>query len=185
MVDAIRAFTDPSSPLGSDYTGELAVIARLLVLARQSANAWPVFFSTVSYTGPDQARVFREKLPDLNLLQQGSDWVEVDEGLTVAQGDEVLVKHHASCFHGTDLDRRLSALGVDSLLITGFTTSGCVRASAVDALQYGLRVTVVSDGVGDRDSAAHRANLADIERKYGDVTPLAEIARLAAAAAEG
>ncbi|TVS09402.1 MAG: isochorismatase family protein [Gammaproteobacteria bacterium] len=167
VVDASRGFTDPASPLGGDFAAELTVINQLLDRAHHLG--WPVVLSTVVYRHPDEATVFRAKLPDLELLQAGSKWVELDPGLHRAEGDRVLEKTHPSCFHGTDLDAWLRQVGVDSVVVTGFTTSGCVRATAVDALQYDYRTVVVADAVGDRDAAAHTANLRDLELKYTDV----------------
>lgn len=167
VVDASRGFTDPGSPLGDDFAAELAVINQLLDLAH--VRGWPVVLSTVVYRHSSEAKVFRAKLPDLELLQAGSRWVALDPGLHRTAGDRLLEKTHPSCFHGTDLDRWLRERGVDSVVVTGFTTSGCVRATAVDALQYDYRTVVVSDAVGDRDAAAHAANLRDLELKYTDV----------------
>jgi nicotinamidase-related amidase len=93
----------------------------------------------------------------------------------VDASDRVFRKTHASCFFGTDLYRWLREASVDGLVIAGFTTSGCVRASAVDALQNDYRTTVIEDAVGDRDPAAHAANLYDIEAKYGDVRSLVSL----------
>ena len=94
-------------------------------------------------------------------------------------GDEIIDKQWASAFHGTDLAQRLRERGVDSVVVTGLTTSGCVRATAVDGLQYDYRVVVPREAVGDRNSAAHEANLFDLHAKYADVMGLAEvIARL-------
>ncbi len=175
VVDASVAFTDPGSPLGGRFETEIDAIIRLMQLAEQ--RRWPRFFSTVWYESADEARVFREKLPDLNLLQASSEQTAIDSRLPVAASDLVFRKTHASCFFGTDLDARLKDHAIDSLVIAGFTTSGCVRATAVDGLQYDYRVTVVKDAVGDRDAPAHAANLSDIEAKYGDVCTLAQLER--------
>ncbi|NIP14791.1 MAG: isochorismatase family protein [Pseudomonadales bacterium] len=173
VVDASIAFTDPACALGADFSAEIAVIAELMSLAEVSG--WPRFFSTVWYESDEEARVFRAKVPALNLLGAGSPLVAIDPRLPVDAADTVFRKTHASCFFGTELHRWLQRRGVDSLVIAGFTTSGCVRASAVDALQNDYRTTVVSDAVGDRDAAAHAANLYDIEAKYGDVVTLASL----------
>ena len=173
VVDASVAFTDPGCPLGADFSAEIGVISGLMSLA--AGSGWPRFFSTVWYESDDEARVFREKVPALNLLNEGSPLVAIDPRLPLDASDRVFRKTHASCFFGTELHRRLQDGGVDSLVIAGFTTSGCVRASVVDALQNDYRTTVVSDAVGDRDAAAHAANLYDIEAKYGDVVALASL----------
>lgn len=173
VVDASVAFTDPSSPLGDHFETEIDAIIRLMQLAEQ--RRWPRFFSTVWYESADEARVFREKLPDLDALQASSEQTAIDSRLPVAASDFVFRKTHASCFFGTDLDARLKDHAIDSLVIAGFTTSGCVRATAVDGLQHDYRVTVVEDAVGDRDAPAHAANLSDIDAKYGDVCTLAQL----------
>lgn len=173
VVDASVAFTDPACALGADFSAEIGVIAQLMALAGESG--WPRFFSTVWYESDDEARVFREKVPALNLLDAGSPLVAIDPRLPVDASDRVFRKTHASCFFGTDLYRWLREASVDGLVIAGFTTSGCVRASAVDALQNDYRTTVIEDAVGDRDPAAHAANLYDIEAKYGDIRSLASL----------
>jgi len=170
IVDASNGFTDPSSPLGADFSAEMRVINDLLALAR--AQAWPVVLSTVAYSTPEQARIFREKLPALNILKAGTSAVEIAPRIDKRPTDHLITKHHASCFHGTELDPLLKQEKCDSLLIAGFTTSGCVRATAVDGLQYGYRSFIIEDAVGDRDSAAHEANLRDFRLKYGEVMHL-------------
>jgi len=173
VVDASRGFTDPQSPLGADYSAEIANIIRLMLAARDAG--WPCFLSTVCYRSDDQAPVFRRKLPDLNLLRPESAWVKIDQRLPRRDSDRVFEKHYASCFFRTSLAEELSAHRVDTLLVTGFTTSGCVRASAVDGLQHDLRVQVVTDAVGDRDAAAHQANLRDLGLKYADLVTTADL----------
>ena len=173
VVDASVAFTDPQSSLGAEFTEEIAAINRLLELAGQAQ--WPRFFSTVWYETMSEARVFRDKLPSLNLLEAGSSLVQIDPRLVRSSDDVVFRKTHASCFFGTQLDDWLRSTGVDSLVICGFTTSGCVRATAVDALQYDYRSVVVEECVGDRDQSAHIANLHDIGAKYGDVVSLSSL----------
>jgi maleamate amidohydrolase len=173
VVDASCAFTDPQSPLGCDFSSEIAVIRELMQIALGSG--WPRLFSTVWYESDDEAAVFREKIPSLNALMAGGDNVLIDSRLPVSAEDRVFRKAHASCFFATNMDVWLRGQGVNSLVVAGFTTSGCVRATAVDALQYDYWTIVVADAVGDRDPAAHRANLYDIEAKYGDVCSLADL----------
>lgn len=167
VVDASVGFTDPASPLGADFDAEIDRIARLMDHAHD--HGWPVFLSTVVYHDADQARVFRDKLPDLNVLTPESPWVAIDPRLPLQPGDRVFEKTHASCFHGTQLAGWLAAAAVDTVIVAGFTTSGCVRASAVDALQHDFRTLVVEDAVGDRDEQSHRANLRDLGLKYVDL----------------
>jgi len=179
LVDMINAFTDPSCALGTDCVNVVKANQELLAVFRE--RTLPVFFTTVAYQNPRQASVFRQRLPALEILQAGSAWVDVDARLSM-KSDEVLVtKQLASGFHGTDLDKQLRALEVDSLVVTGLTTSGCVRATAVDGLQYNYKVVVASDAVGDRNQAAHDANLFDLNAKYADVLTNTEIVTLLSA----
>lgn len=173
LVDMVNGFTDPASPLGLDCPGVVAANASLLQAFH--SRSLPVFFTTVAYHNDGQARVFRNRLPDLNILTPGSRWVQIDDRLSFQAGDQLVEKQWASAFHGTDLDLLLRNSGVDSLVVTGLTTSGCVRATAVDGLQYDYPVVVVREAVGDRNMQAHTANLFDIHAKYADVMALADV----------
>jgi nicotinamidase-related amidase len=170
LVDIIKGFTDPDCPLGSE--ADEVVEANRKLLAAFRANGLPVFFTTVVYHDDHQARVFRDRVPALELLKPGAHWVEVDPRLEPAEGERIVEKQWASGFFKTDLDESLRALGVDSLVVTGLTTSGCVRATAVDGLQHDYRVVVPAEAVGDRNQDAHRANLFDLNAKYADVLDL-------------
>jgi maleamate amidohydrolase len=118
--------------------------------------------------------VFIAKIPSLRTLEAGSHAVQVDERLGLQPGDTLITKQFASAFFGTALSSLLAAEGCDTLLVTGATTSGCVRATAVDAIQHGYRPIVPRECVGDRAQAPHEANLFDIQQKYGDVVSLDE-----------
>jgi maleamate amidohydrolase len=181
VVDLIRGFTDERCPLASNLDAQVANTRRILEAAR--AAGAPVILSTVSYdTGLQEAGRWQLKVPNNEWLVEGSEWVEVDERLQRQPGDMLLVKKYASCFFGTDLVSRLTSRGVDTLIITGCTTSGCVRASAVDACSNGLHTIVVEDAVGDRAPLSHMTSLFDIDAKYGDVvTTDAVVQHLAAA----
>ena len=134
-----------------------------------------MIFSTVAYDQNLQdAGVWIRKIPSNSWLVEGSEWIEIDRRLEPRPTETRLVKKHASCFFGTDLPARLIGGGIDTLLIAGCTTSGCVRATAVDACSYGFRTIVVEEAVGDRAHLPHLASLFDIDAKYGDVTPLRE-----------
>lgn len=170
IVDFINGFTDPTTPLGGDFSSEVAVTAGLLDVFR--AAALPVVFTTVVYEHDlSDGGTFVKKVPSLGILTRGSPMVDVDERIRPGQGEYVAEKKFASSFFGTDVDSYFKARGVDTVVITGCTTSGCVRASAIDAMQYGYTTVVVSDGVGDRAQGPHEANLFDIDAKYGDVVP--------------
>ncbi len=172
----IKGFTDPACPLGCACPDVVAANAALLQAFHE--RELPVYFTTVVYHNDRQARVFRERVAALNVLTPDSEWVKVDPQLPVLEGDELIEKQWASAFHKTDLDSRLQAQGVDSLVVTGLTTSGCVRATAVDGLQYDYRVVVPREAVGDRNPDAHAANLFDMHAKYADVMGLDEVIAL-------
>jgi maleamate amidohydrolase len=169
VVDVNQGFTDPASPLVCDLDGVVAAIGRLLDVAR--AAGIPVVYTTVSYDEGDRqaAAAFTDKIPALLTLEAGTRWVEIDPRIAPRDDEPVLNKLFASAFFGTALSSFLTANGSDSLIVTGASTSGCVRATVVDALQHGYRPIVPREAVGDRNPDAHAANLYDIETKYGDV----------------
>ncbi len=169
VVDVNCGFTDPVSPLVCDLDDVVGAIARLLAGCREAGL--PVAFTTVAYddAGKQAAAVFIDKIPALLTLEAGSRWTEIDPRIAPRGDEPVLTKLWASAFHGTPFGSFLTANGCDSLVVTGASTSGCIRATAVDALQHGYRVLVPRDAVGDRNPAAHEANLYDIDTKYGDV----------------
>ena len=164
----IRGFTDPACALGHECPEAIAANQKLLAAFRR--NHLPVFFTTVVYSDDEQASVFRAKLPALDVLTPDSEWVQIDPAMQRRDDEPLIEKQWASGFHRTDLDRRLRGLGVDSLVVTGLTTSGCVRATAVDGLQYNYPVVVASDAVSDRNLDAHQANLFDLQAKYTEVS---------------
>jgi maleamate amidohydrolase len=169
VVDLIRGFTDERCPLASNLDREVENSRRIVEAARAAGAA--VVFSTVSYDEAlDEAGLWSLKVPSNEWLVEGSEWVGVDERLARRPGDMLLVKKYASCFFGTDLVSRLVSRGIDTLIVTGCTTSGCVRASAVDACSYGFHTIVVEDAVGDRAPLSHLTCLFDIDAKYADVT---------------
>ncbi len=183
LVDMIRGFTDPACPLGSACAEVVKANARLLEAFR--AADLPVFFTTVVYHCPEQAHVFRKRIPALNLLTPDSDWIEVDPALAPVAGESVIEKQWASSFFGTDLAQRLSEASADSLVVTGLTTSGCVRATVVDGLQHDYPVVVPREAVGDRNAKAHAANLFDMHAKYADVLALDEVLEKLPVATQG
>ncbi len=173
VVDMANGFTDPSCPLGSECPE--VVVANQKLLEGFRAKKLPVFFTTVIYRNPQQANVFRQRIPALNLLESGSEWVKVNEALGRLENEDIIEKCWASAFFDTDLNERLRKLDVDSLVITGLTTSGCVRASVVDGLQYNYPVVVPGEAVGDRNNDAHAANLHDMNAKYADVVSVEDV----------
>ncbi|WP_226004948.1 isochorismatase family protein [Natrinema salinisoli] len=168
VIDLINAFTDPDSNLGSDVDDVLEQTARLLEAFRE--RDLPRYFTTVAFEESyGDAGMFVEKVPALKELRLGTDRVEVDDRIAPLDDERVILKKYASAFFGTDLQSELTTSRVDTLVIVGVTTSGCVRATAVDSLQHGYRTIVPADAVGDRAEGPHRANLLDIDAKYGDV----------------
>jgi maleamate amidohydrolase len=174
VVDVNRGFTHPTSPLVCDLDDVVAAIARILDSFRSAGL--PVAFTTVAYdaAGRQAAGAFIAKVPALLTLEAGSEWVEIDPRVASAPGEPVFTKLWASAFFGTPFATWLAARECDSLVVTGASTSGCIRATAVDALQHGYRAIVPREAVGDRNPAAHEANLYDIDAKYGDVVSLDE-----------
>lgn len=169
IIDMINAFTDKDMPLGAPLEDQIDAITPLLETAH--ARELPVFFSTVAYEYDDlrDAGIWGMKMKGSVTLRAGTPSVEVDARLPVLPADTLLKKKYASCFFGTDLVAQLNARSIDTLIITGCTTSGCVRATAVDAVQSGFRPMVVRQAVGDRSQAAHDQSLFDLDAKYADV----------------
>jgi maleamate amidohydrolase len=176
IVDIINSFTDPDCPLGSE-SGDVVEANRQLLHAFREKQL-PVVFTTVVYHDERQARVFRDRVPALDILEPGTRWVEVDPRLRPRSDEPVIEKQWASGFFKTGLEDLLKEQSVDSLVITGLTTSGCVRATAVDGLQHDYRVVIPAEAVGDRNDDAHRANLFDLNAKYADVLNLEEVLKL-------
>jgi maleamate amidohydrolase len=173
VIDATRGFSDPASPCGCHGDAAIAEIMKLLAAFR--AKGMPVVFTSNAYADPAEASVFREKLPVLNELVAQGPWAEIDPRLSPQANEPILRKTVPSAFFDSPLRKLLAERGVDSAVLCGFSTSGCVRASAVDALQCNLRVAVASDACGDRDALAHDYNLRDLALKTGDVLPTAAV----------
>jgi maleamate amidohydrolase len=175
VIDVNVGFTDPASPLVCDLEDVVVAIRRLLDEFRRAQL--PVVYTTVSYSEGDKiaAAAFIDKIPALLTLEAGSRWVEIDPRIAPLPSEPVLNKLFASAFFGTPLASLLASAGCDSVVVTGASTSGCVRATAVDALQHGFRPVVPREAVGDRNPAAHEANLYDIDTKYGDVVGVDDV----------
>ncbi|MBM4219608.1 MAG: isochorismatase family protein [Gammaproteobacteria bacterium] len=178
VVDFVRAYLEPASPLYAGVEDARNGAMKLLASAREAGV--PVMHTNVAYEpGGADGGVFFRKLPGLASFERGRhpELAAFAEGLEPAPGEPVFTKQYASAFFGTRLAEALRALGVDTLLIAGLSTSGCVRATAVDACQHGFVPLVVREAVGDRHPAPHEANLFDLQAKYAEVIPLAEAER--------
>jgi len=176
LVDVINGFTDPACPLGSEADSVVDACRTLLEIFRK--KRLPVFFTSVVYRDESQARVFRQRLPALNVLEPGSEWVKIDPRVAPVIGETVIEKRWASGFFNTDLAQRLKDEGADSIVVGGLTTSGCVRATVVDGLQNDYRVVIAREATGDRNLAAHESNLFDLQAKYADVLSLKNVLSL-------
>lgn len=174
VVDLVRAYLDPESPLYAGAEEAAEQTARLAADARRRGH--PVVFTYVEYApGGADGGLFYRKVPALRLFDRGSPWGAPPPSLVPQAGDLVVTKQYPSAFFGTSLASTLTALGVDSVVVTGTSTSGCVRATALDALCHGFRPVVVADAVADRDPRPHAAALFDLAAKYADVHDTATV----------
>ena len=172
VVDVVAAYIEPGSPLFAP--GFVAALEpnRCLVAAARAAGV-PVIFTRVVYDaqGRDGGLFFR-KVPALRCFVTGSPLGAFAPGLEPLPTETVVTKQYASAFFGTSLASTLRAGGIDTVLITGFSTSGCVRATALDALQNGFAPFVVREACGERDVRPQEANLFDLQAKYAEVVSL-------------
>jgi nicotinamidase-related amidase len=174
VVDFSRGFTDPGSTMGSDLTQEVEATKRLLAAARE--REIPVIFTTIGFEpNLKDGSLWLEKAPGLAELIVGGKWVEIDPRLERREEEIVILKKGASAFFGTNLPSILVSQGVDTVIMCGATTSGCIRATAIDLLQYGYPTLVPRECVGDRAQGPHEANLVDIQAKYADVVSVEEV----------
>ncbi|MHA6795707.1 isochorismatase family protein [Pseudonocardia bannensis] len=170
-MDLIYGFTDPGCVLGADLTEQVQATRQVLDEAR--ARGCPVVFTTIQYeSNLRDCGLWLQKLPGLAVLQAGRREVEVDARLGRAAEETVIVKKGPSAFFGTNLASVLISQQVDTVVLCGASTSGCIRATAIDLLQYGFPTLVPRECVGDRAQTPHEANLVDIDAKYANVTSL-------------
>lgn len=168
LVDFVQAYFDRNSPLYAGVEDALASALRIRAAARKAVV--PVFYTNVLYQeGGADGGVFYRKVPALEVFVQGNPLGGWPEGLEPADDESVVSKQYPSAFFGTSLSVLLTARGIDTLIITGLTTSGCVRATCVDAVSHGFIPIVVADACGDRHASPHEANLFDMNAKYADV----------------
>ncbi|MBW9205584.1 isochorismatase family protein [Mumia sp. zg.B17] len=177
VVDVVTAYLDPESPL-SDRGGrfERAREAAAQVVHAARTGGVPVVFTEVRLmAGGADGGLFRRKVPALAAFEAGSPWAAFPDEPAPLRGEVVVSKQYASAFFGTSLASTLTAWGVDTVVVVGFSTSGCVRATAVDALQHGFRPIVAADACGDRDVDVHEHNLFDLDAKYADVVAVSDV----------
>ena len=176
VIDLARAYTEDGSPLRAPVEDAVAACGRLVDAAR--GLAVPVIFTRVEYqVDPATGKIvdgglFVRKIPSLSVFAAGSPLGELVDHPRPAAGETVVTKQYASAFSGTSLAATLTARRIDTLVICGLSTSGCVRATATDAIAHGFAPIVVSDACGDRTQAIHDANLLDLQAKYADVVDL-------------
>ena len=174
IIDFVQAYMEKGSPLYAGVEDTLAHAVDLLGAARKAAI--PILHTNVAFTpGGVDGGVFFRKVKALRCFEQGSRLGAFAAGLEPVTGEPIITKQYASAFFGTSLASTLTALGIDTVLLAGLSTSGCIRASAVDAVQHGFIPVVVREAVGDRDEAPHQANLFDLQAKYADVVGLDEV----------
>lgn len=179
IVDVVMAYLDPDSPLYAKAEAALQSNERL----RHAANAAriPVVFTNLSYHGDGfDGGYFLRKVPALDVFKDGSALGAFPPTLQPGPRDLVISKQYPSAFFGTSLASTLRFRGIDTLLVTGYSTSGCVRASVVDAMQHGFIPMVVRDACADRHPAPHEANLFDMQAKYAEVISESEACALLA-----
>jgi nicotinamidase-related amidase len=173
VIDFVEAYLAPASPLYAAVEPTRVAAVRLLEGAR--AASIPIVHTNVEYQpGGRNGGIFYRKLPVLRCFDRGlhPDWAAFARGLEPRAGETVLSKQYASAFFGTTLASTLTSLGTDTVILAGLSTSGCVRASAVDCCQHGFIPLVVREAVGDRAREPHEANLFDLQAKYAEVVSL-------------
>lgn len=176
LIDFARAYFDKNSPLYAGVEAVRAVSAELRDTATKAGV--PVIFTRVEYVASDPAQdggVFYRKIAALKCFDRGNSFGNFTSELTPRDGDRVVTKHFPSAFFGTRLAENLHAHGIDTCVITGLTTSGCVRATAVDAICHGFIPLVVEDACGDRDAAVHAANIFDMRAKTAEIVSAADV----------
>lgn len=174
VIDFVKAYFDPGCELYADVQGALDAALRVRAAARQAGV--PVIYTNVVYhpSGINGGRFFQKAMP-LRHFVEGSPMGAWATGLVPDPSELVISKQYASAFFGTSLASTLAAQRIDTVILTGITTSGCIRASCVDANSHGFIPIIVAEAVGDRHPAPHEANLHDMDAKYGDVVSEAEV----------
>lgn len=173
VIDLQRAFTNTDHKLGADLSTVIEHTNRLIGVARK-INAPVIFTRHVQNSHPKRVGM-NQKVPALDTLSPDADCIALDERLDRREDDLVIEKTQASAFHQTELGDYLTGMGVDSVIVTGTTTSGCIRAGATDSCSNGYRTTIPEECVGDRSPEQGQANLLDLDARYADVRPLEDV----------
>ena len=174
VIDFVKAYLDKESPLYAGIEDTLTACVDLLTFARE--RGIPVLHTNVAFSpGGIDGGIFFRKVSALRCFERGSPLGAFAAELEPLDSEPVVTKQYASAFFGTSLAATLTAHCVDTLIIAGLTTSGCIRASTVDAMQHGFIPIVVREAVGDRDPKPHEANLFDLQAKYAEVLFLNEV----------
>ena len=174
LIDFVEAYFDKSSPLYAGVDDALACAIRVRGAARR-AGVFVIYTNVVFTKGGVNGDIFMKKVPTLSIMEEDKPLGAWPKGLEPGDGELVISKQYPSSFFGTSLSSTLTALGIDTLILTGLTTSGCVRATCIDTVSYGFRPIIVGDACGDRDDRPHEANLFDMNAKYGDVVGETEV----------
>ena len=174
LVDFVAAYFDENSPLYADV--EKALLSAIRIRNKGREKNIPIIYTNVSYQKDGKnGGVFFEKLPVLSCFIEGAKTAGWPSKLDIDPNEIVITKQYPSAFFETCLSKKLNNLEIDTLIITGLTTSGCIRATCVDAISYGFRPIVVKDACGDRHEKPHIANLFDMNAKYADVVSEKEV----------
>lgn len=176
VIDFVKAYVTPGSPLCADYEAPRLACVQLLATAR-AAGIFIVHTNLSYEPGGGDGGVFFRKLPALRCFERGvhPEWTGFVNGLEPLSTETVITKQYASAFFGTPLAQMLRDRGIDTLLISGVSTSGCIRATAVDCCQHGFIPMVVREAVGDRAAGPHEASLFDLQAKYAEVVSLRRV----------
>ena len=174
LVDFVAAYFDENSPLYADV--EKALLSAIRIRNKGREKNIPIIYTIVSYQADGKnGGIFYEKLPVLSCFIEGAKTAGWPSELDIDPNEIVITKQYPSAFFETCLSKKLNNLEIDTLIITGLTTSGCIRATCVDAISYGFRPIVVKDACGDRHEKPHIANLFDMNAKYADVVSEKEV----------
>lgn len=180
IIDMCKAYMEANAPLYAGIEKEAGNIKRLLTAFRSAGR--PIIHTRVEYVpGGADGGVFFRKIAALSCFERGNPLAEPAEGLEPQNNEIVVTKQYASAYFGTSLASSIRALGCDSVVVTGVSTSGCVRASALDTIQHGFIPLVVEDACGDRDQAVHDSNIFDLGAKYADIVSTDDILKRLAA----